>query len=71
MKRGVDLLVSVGLLLSLIGAVGQLIHMLLGLILPQIRWYWGGSVAYLAAPVAFAVTRRLLATSKLQDIRNA
>ena len=71
MNRLVDLLVSIGLLLSLIGAVGQVIYMLLGLILPQIRWYWGGSLAYFAAPTAFAVTRQLLATSRLQDVRNA
>ena len=71
MKRAIDALISAGLLLSLFAALCQLTLMLLDILLPAIRWYWGGSLAFFAAPVAFALTRRLLAGSKLQDVSNA
>jgi hypothetical protein len=61
MRRVVELLVKVGLVLGLIGAIGQSVLMLLDLfIFPKLRWYWGGSIAYFAAPVAFALTAWLL-----------
>ena len=61
MNRLIDLLLKAGLLLGLVGAVGQLVVMLVDLVLPaQVRWYWGGSIAYFAAPVAFALTALLL-----------
>lgn len=60
MSRLVDLLLTAGLVLGLLGAIGQLVVMLLDLtLLPELRWYWGGSLAYFAAPVAFALTARL------------
>ena len=60
MNRIIDLLLAVGLLLGLVGAIGQLVVMVLDiLIMPDLLWYWGGSLAYLAAPVAFALTARL------------
>ena len=72
MNRFTVSLLHVGLFLSAIGAVGQLIVMLLDVfLLPQLRWYWGGSLAYFAAPVAFALTLRLLDGRSTRDVNNA
>ena len=61
MKRVLDVLLRAGLLLSLVGALGQLVIMVLDVFfMPGLRWHWGGSLAYFAAPVAFALTLRLL-----------
>lgn len=71
MTRLLDTLLSAGLALSLIGAIGQLVIMILDIfVMPDLRWYWGGSIAFFVAPVAFAVTRRLLDT-RLPDTTDA
>jgi hypothetical protein len=71
-KRLVHLLVVGGLLLSLVGALCQSLVMLLDLLLPiDLRWYWGGSLAFFLAPVAFALTGRLLSLIPFQDRPNA
>ena len=72
MNRGVSLLLRTGLLLSLIGAVAQLVIMLLDLLLPiSLRWYWGGSIAFFIAPVAFALTEKLLRDRGDRDVTHA
>ena len=72
MNRVIDLLLKVGLVLSLIAALGQLVLMALDIfIFPDLRWYWGGALAYFAAPVTFALTRRLLADQLLWEKANA
>ncbi len=71
MSRAIETLINVGLLLSLFAALCQLTLMLLDILIPSIRWFWGGSLAFFAAPVAFALTRRLLAVSKLKEVAHA
>ena len=72
MRNAIRFLLNAGLLLSLIGAVLQLVIMLLDLVLPiSIRWYWGGSIAFIIAPVAFAVTARLLRDLGARDSKHA
>jgi hypothetical protein len=72
MTRIVDVLLQVGLLLGVVGALGQLTVMILDIfILPDLRWYWGGSLAYFAAPVAFALTARLRDPRPVRDANNA
>jgi hypothetical protein len=71
-KRALDVLLSTGLLLGLIGSIGQLVVMILDLfLLPSLRWYWGGSLAFFAAPVAFALTLRLLEQRPIREPHNA
>jgi hypothetical protein len=61
MNRIVQLLLRVGLLLGIVGSIGQLVIMVLDVFIPSsLRWYWGGALAFFAAPVAFALTMRLL-----------
>jgi hypothetical protein len=55
-----DTLLRWGVLISTGGALLQLVLMIVGLLLP-VRWYWGGAIAFFAAPVAFALTQRLIA----------
>jgi hypothetical protein len=70
MRRVVDILLQAGLLLGLVGAISQLVLMLVDFfLLPQLRWYWGGSIAFFAAPVAFALTARLLEPRVVADGR--
>jgi hypothetical protein len=58
-RQASDLLLRFGVLLGTIAALLQLALMIAGLLLP-VRWYWGGALAFFAAPVAFALTQRLL-----------
>ena len=61
MNRLVALLLTAGLIIAAIGAIAQAVLMLADVFLPQqLSWYWGGALAYFAAPVAFALTLRLL-----------
>ena len=72
MKRLLDILLRVGLLLGVVGSIGQLIVMILQVfLLPSLRWYWGGSLAFFAAPVAFALTLRLVDERPIRELHHA
>jgi hypothetical protein len=72
MTRVVELLLRTGLLLGLVGAIGQLVLMILDLFrVVDLRWYWGGAIAYFSAPVAFALMLRLLEERPKRVIDNA
>lgn len=65
MSRATDSLLRLGVLVGTAAALAQLAVMIIGLILP-VRWYWGGALAFFAAPVAFALTLRLLAPNPIR-----
>ncbi len=61
MNRLLSLVLQAGLVVASIAAVAQAVLMMADVFLPgQLPWYWGGALAYFAAPVAFALTLRLL-----------
>lgn len=72
MSRFIAILIRTGLVLSLVGAVAQLVVMLLDVLLPiSLRWYWGGAIAFFVAPVAFALTATLLRGPGDRDVKHA
>ncbi|MBA3897575.1 MAG: hypothetical protein H0X36_10685 [Sphingomonadaceae bacterium] len=59
MTRFIALLTDAGLALSLLVALAYLVRMALAMVFP-IAWFWGGALACLGAPVAFAAVKKLL-----------
>ena len=62
--RGVSLmLLEVGLLLGTVAALLYVVRMIVGTV-TGLEWFWGGAIASLSAPPAFAAAIRLLAAPR-------
>lgn len=58
MSRAITLLLEIGLVISVVAAIGYAVQIALGVLFGT-SWYWAGALAAFAGPVAFALALRL------------